>query len=331
MEEKTVKKNIVTFAALLTASLIIALPASATTKLRFGHAGPETDSQHLAAVEFSNKVKERSRGEIEVQIFPNSTLGNDQAMIQSVRGGVLDIEMSGNPNFSGIVPKMNAFDLPYIFNDAAHAYRVLDGKTGQAMLDDLGKYGMKGLAFWEVGFRAMTNNKRPIRTPEDVRGLKIRTTPNPAHIKAFQMLGANPVPMPLSELYSALETGAVDAQEHPVGVTWSAKFNEVQKHLSMTRHAYTAMVIVMNKAKFDGLKPEHQKIILDAAAEGGKFQRELNAKNEMMMVADLKKKGMQVIENIDSAPFRKVVAEETRKLFIEKNGPDVINAIDAAR
>lgn len=325
------KKTALTLAALLTASLLTALPASAATKLRFGHAGPETDSQHAAALEFAKKVKERTKGEIEIQIFPNNALGNDQAMIQSVRGGVLDMEMSGNPNFTGIVSKMNAFDLPYIFNDAAHAYRVLDGKVGQSMLDELGKHGMKGLAYWEVGFRSMTNSKRPIRTPEDVRGLKIRTSPNPAHIKAFQALGSNPVPMPLSELYSALETGAVDAQEHPVGITWSAKFNEVQKHLSMTRHAYTAMIVVMNKAKFDSLKPEHQKIILEAAVEGGKFQRELNTKNEAMMIADLKQKGMQVVESIDSAPFRKVVAEETRKLFIEKNGADVINAIDAAK
>lgn len=325
------KKMKLPLAALLAASILTALPAMAATKLRFGHAGPETDSQHLAAVEFARKVKERTKGEVEIQIFPNNALGNDQAMIQSVRGGVLDMEMSGNPNFTGIVSKMNAFDLPYIFNDSAHAYRVLDGKLGQSMLDELGKFGMKGMAFWEVGFRSMTNSKRPIKTPDDVRGLKIRTSPNPAHIKAFQLMNANPVPMPLSELYSALETGAVDAQEHPVGITWSAKFNEVQKHLSMTRHAYTAMIVVMNKTKFDSLKPEHQKVLLDAAAEGGKFQRELNAKNEAMMIADLKQKGMQVVENIDSAPFRKIVAEETRKLFIEKNGADVINAIDAAK
>jgi tripartite ATP-independent transporter DctP family solute receptor len=128
-----------------------------------------------------------------------------------------------------------------MFKDTAHAYRVLDGKVGQDMLDKLDAFGMKGLAFWDNGWRNMTNNLRPITKPDDLKGMKMRTTGSPAHIEAFKLLGSNPVPMPLAELYTALEMKTVDAQEHPIGVLWSAKLYEVQKHLSLTNHAYSAL------------------------------------------------------------------------------------------
>ena len=320
--------------ALTLAASLAAAPsahAQSSWKFRFAHAGPETSSQHLAAQEFVRIVKERTNGEVQIQIFGGSVLGNDQATISGARGGTIDIVMAGNPNFTGIVPKLNALDIPYVFDGSAHAYRTLDGAAGRQLLDELGKFNLKGLAFWEVGFRSITNSKRPVRAPEDVRGLKIRTTPNPAHIQAFQLLGANPVPMAIGELYTALETGAVDAQEHPVEITWSAKYNEVQKHLSMTRHAYTALILVMNKSKFDALPPQHQKALFDSAADGARFQRDMNQRKEVEIIADLKKKGMQVIETVDAGPFRKVVLDPVKKTFVEKNGPEVLNAIDAAR
>jgi len=317
--------------ALAAAAMTLAPAAHAVTNFRLAHAGPETSSQHLAAVEFVRLVKERTKGEVAIRIYGSSSLGNDQAVISGLRGGTIDMVLAGNPNFTGIVSKLNALDLPFIFNDAAHAYRVLDGATGQQLLDELGPHNIKGLAFWEVGWRCITNNKRPIRTPEDVRGLKIRTTPNPAHLRAFEALGANPVPMALGELYQALESGAVDAQEHPVEITWSAKFYEVQKHLSMTRHAYTALVLTMNKAKFDALPAAQQQVLVEASQEAARFQRELNARNETQIVGELKKKGMQVVEKVDPAPFRKVLLEKVKQTYLEKNGPEVLVAIDAAR
>ena len=317
--------------ALAAAVLSMASAAHAVTNFRLAHAGPETSSQHLAAVEFVRLVKERTKGEVVIRIYGSSTLGNDQATISGMRGGTIDMVLAGNPNFTGIVSKLNALDLPFIFNDAAHAYRVLDGAVGQQLLGELGPHNIKGLAFWEVGWRCITNNKRPIHTPEDVRGLKIRTTPNPAHLRAFEALGANPVPMALGELYQALESGAVDAQEHPVEITWSAKFYEVQKHLSMTRHAYTALVLGMNKAKFDALPAAQQQAVVESAREAARFQRDLNKRNETKIVAELKGKGMQVVETVDPAPFRKVLLETVKKTYLEKNGPEVLTAIDAAR
>jgi TRAP-type transport system periplasmic protein len=300
-----------------------------TTKLRLAHAGPETSSQHLAALELAKMVKEKSNGKLELQVYPASQLGNDATVIGGVRGGTIDIMMAGSVNFAGLTPRIGALDLPFLFRGPEHAYKVLDGAVGQQMMKDLEAHSLKGLGWFEVGFRCITTKNRAVRTPDDVKGLKIRTTPNPSHIQAFRLLGANPVPLPLGELYQALETGAVDSQEHPVAITHSAKFYEVQKHLTMSRHAYTAMPVVMNKAKFDALAPELQKVLVESAVQAARFQRALNAKDETRIVADLRSKGMQVLESYDAAPFRKLVGDETRKAFVEKNGSELLAAIDA--
>ncbi|ERF77768.1 TRAP transporter substrate-binding protein [Gallibacterium anatis] len=306
-----------------------AVSAQAETTLRFGYEAPRSDTQHLAAKKFNELLKEKTKGEIKLSLFPDSTLGNAQAMISGVRGGTIDLEMSGSPNFSGLVPNLNVIDIPFIFQNKEHAYRVLDGEIGQGLLKELEDKGLKGLAFWEVGFRSMTNSKHPIHTPEDVKGLKIRTNQNPMYVKAFQLLGANPVPMPLSELYTALETRAVDAQEHPIGIVWSVKLYEVQKYLSLTNHGYTPLLVVMNKAKFDGLSPELQKAIIESAQEAGKYQRELNAKKEIEILDKMKKAGVEVVEQVDMKPFKDAVEQPVRQFFIEKNGDSLIKAVDA--
>ena len=303
--------------------------AQAQTKLRFAHAGPDTSSQHLAAMEFAKMVKERSKGQLEVQVFPASVLGNDAMMISSVRGNTLDIAMAGSVNFAGMTPQMGALDLPFLFRGPEHAYKVLDGKVGQQLMEGLEPHNLKGLGWFEVGFRCITTKNRAVSTPENVKGLKIRTTPNPSHIQAFKLLGANPVPMPLAELYQALESGAIDAQEHPIAITHSAKFYEVQKHLTMSRHAYTAMPMVMAKAKFDSLSPELQKVLAESSQAAGRYQRELNAKDEAKIITDLRSKGMTVLETFDAEPFRKIVVGETRKSFVEKNGAALLTAIEA--
>ena len=205
---------------------------------------------------------------------------------------------------------------------------ILDGAVGTGVLNELAPHGMKGLAYWENGWRAFTNNKRPVNKPEDLKGLKIRSTPNPYHIQAFKLLGMNPSPMPIAELYTALETGTFDAQEHPINVTWSSKFYEVQKHLTVSNHVYSPLVVAMNKGKFDSLPANYQTIVVEAAREAAKYQRGLNAANAGKVVADLKKSGMQVIENVDMAPFQKIVSAEIAKTFGEKNGPALLQAIE---
>lgn len=317
--------------ASLLAAAALPLTTHAQTKLRFAHAGPETSSQHLAALEFAKHVKERSQGKLEVQVFPGSQLGNDATAIGAVRGGSIDMMMAGGGNFIGLNSKFEVLDIPFLFRDRDHAYKAVDQQVGQELMKALEGSGLKQLAFWEVGFRSITTKNRPVRTPADVKGLKIRTQPNPVHVAAWKLLGTNPVPMPLSELYSALESGAVDAQEHPVEITHSAKFYEVQKHLTMTRHAFTAMPVVLNKAKFDALAPDLQKVLLDAAQEAKLFQRALNQKNEAAIIADLRKNGMTVIENVDVAPFKAAMGDELRKAHIAKNGPELLAAVEAIK
>jgi tripartite ATP-independent transporter DctP family solute receptor len=316
---------------ILVACLIATLGSSAFAvkfNLRMGHAVNTTDGQHFAALKFAELVKQRTNGDIEITVFPSNQLGNDGAMINFVRGGTIDIVSSGASNYNGIVPNTAAMELPFVFRNAQHAYNVLDGAVGTGVLNELGAFNMKGLAYWENGWRAFTNNKRPVNKPEDLKGLKIRSTPNPYHIQAFKLLGMNPSPMPIAELYTALEAGTFDAQEHPINVTLSSKFYEVQKHLTVSNHVYSPLVVAMNKGKFDSLPANYQTIVVEAAREAAKYQRGLNASNAGKVVADLKKSGMQVIENVDMAPFQKIVSAEIAKTFGEKNGPALLQAIE---
>lgn len=250
-------------------------------------------------------------------------------MIAAVRNGLIDIELSGNPNFTGLEPALGAFDLPYIFANREEAYQVLDGDIGQRALNLLTDKNLKGLAFWEVGFRAMTNSKRPIKTPEDVRGLVMRTNSNESLIEAFSLLGANPVPMPIGELYTALETGTVDAQDHPVGIVWSAGFHEVQDYLSLTNQAYTSLIMVMNQEKFDSLSPEHQEILLTSARDAGNYQRELNIESEQEILNEMRANGVQIEEEVDTSAFQTIVLP-TWDSYINNNGSEWTDAIQEA-
>lgn len=321
--------NLKTLAAMVASAVAFSGVASAETSLRFGYEAPRSDTQHIAAKKFDELLKEKTKGEIKLKLFPDSTLGNAQTMISGVRGGTIDIEMSGSPNFTGLEPKLNVIDIPFIFKNREHVYKVLDGEIGQGLLKDLEAQGLKGLAFWDVGFRAFSNSKHTMTKPEDIKGLKVRTNQNPMYIEAFSLLGGNPVPMPLAELYTALETRAVDAQEHPIGIFWSSKLYEVQKFLSLSNHGYTPLIVVMNKAKFDGLAPELQKAILEAAKEAGQFQRDLNVKNEAEIIANLRKQGVEVTESIDQAPFKAIVEAKVRQSFISKHGEELIKKVDA--
>ncbi len=307
------------------------LAGAQTIRLKMAHSGAEAETQHAAALEFAKQVKARTNGQIEVVVYPGSTLGNDNTAVAAVRGGTIDLTTSGTPYYTGIVGRMNVLDLPYMFNSAEHAYKVLDGAIGRGLLDELEAHNMKGLAFWEVGFRSLTNSRRPVKTPDDIKGLKIRTTPNPAHLKAFQLFGATPTPMPLAEVFPALENKAVDGQENPVGIVRGNKFNEVQKYMSMTRHAYTAMPVVMNKAKFAALTPAQQQAMTEAALAAGTFQRDLIRKTEAGDLAYLRANGMQIEENINSEPFRKLVAEPIKQMFAEKYGAQLVEAVANTR
>ncbi|OLO04888.1 TRAP transporter substrate-binding protein [Salinicola socius] len=318
--------------SLLTAVLIVpSANALAATTLNFAHTHPVEDAQHLAAEHFAELVDERSGGELQIRVFPSGQLGSDNALVASARGGQVDIVLTGNPYYTGLVGELNVLDLPFLFDNYAQAYAVLDGEIGQSLLAKLGDHDLKGLAFWEIGFRNLTNSRHPVKTAADIQGLKLRTTPNPAHIAAFEALGANPTPMPFTELFTALETRTVDGQENPVSLIRSANLYEVQDYLSLTAHAYTAAPLVMNKAKFEGLSPEYQKLLVQASIDSATFEREELAKRLTGDLEFLKQQGMQIVEDPDRASMRDIVEGPVEASFTEKYGPELIEAIKAAR
>ncbi|MAR73652.1 MULTISPECIES: TRAP transporter substrate-binding protein [unclassified Halomonas] len=317
-------------AALAGALSLGAASVSAAT-LTFAHTHPVQDAQHKAAEHFAELVKEGSGGELDVRVFPSGQLGSDTALVSGVRSGSVDIALTGNPYYTGLVGELNVLDLPFLFDDYAHAYRVLDGEVGQSLLDKLGEHDMTGLAFWEIGFRNLTNSRRAVESAADIEGLKLRTTPNPAHIAAFQALGANPTPMPFTELFTSLETRTVDGQENPVSLIRSANFYEVQDHLSLTAHAYTAAPLVMNKARFDGLSEELQTLLVESAREAASYERELLAEGMADDLAFLKDQGMQVVEAPDRDSMREVVADPVQATFADEYGSELIDAILAAK
>lgn len=324
------RHTITAIVAAALASLALTGTANAATSLTFAHAHPVTDSQHLAAERFAQRLAERSDGELKIKIFPNGQLGNDQAMISGVRSGTIDLELSGNPYFSGLVSELNVLDLPFLFDTRKQAYQVLDGDIGQDLLSSMAPQQIEGLAFWEIGFRNLTNSRHAVETADDISGLTLRTTPNPAHIAAFQALGANPTPMPFSELYTALETRTVDGQENPVSLIRSANLYAIQDYLSLTAHAYTAAPLIMNKQKFDSLAPPLQTLIKEEAQEAARYQRQLNHDNEQGDLAFLEEQGMQVVRDPDTASMRAKVAKPVRAEFTEKHGSELLNRIDDA-
>jgi tripartite ATP-independent transporter DctP family solute receptor len=310
------------------AAPFIANPARAQpVRLRLAHPHPESDSWEKAARLFADQLKERTSGAVTLQVFGNGVLGSDQTTIASARSGALDIALTGNPFFTGMAPKLNALDLPFLFRDRRHVTAVLDGEIGSGLRGELEPHGLHVLGFWDIGFRNVTNSRRAVNGPADLRGLKIRTTPNPAHIKTFQILGANPAPLPFTELFTALETRAVDGQENPTTLIRNARFWEVQKHLSLTRHAYTAGILAMSRRRFDALPAAHQEAAMAIAAAITPQQRQMNEAADAEALADLKSHGMAVVETPDRDAMAALVAEPVRREFTDRFGAALPDAI----
>ncbi|WP_299867270.1 TRAP transporter substrate-binding protein [uncultured Hoeflea sp.] len=325
------KRRIFTKSMAMAAALTFAGTAYAQeTTLKLAHYGSATDSVTKAAEKFAELVSEKTGGALAIDLFGNGELGNSPTMLEGVRLGTIDIVTVGNPFFTGSLPQLNLLDLPFLFQSDAHAFAVLDGEVGQSLMGSMSEAGLQGLAFWELGFRNLTNNVRPIEGPADLAGLKIRTTPNPAHVLAFETLGANPTPMPFAEVYSALQTGTIDGQENPVNHIHANKLNEVQKYMSLTAHAYTTSPLVMNAGRWNGLSPEFQTAISEAAIEAASFQRGLNDEEETSSLEAMKAEGLEVVETPDQDAFRAAVSEVTRAAYVESFGTDLLDKVDAA-
>ncbi|QNB46340.1 DctP family TRAP transporter solute-binding subunit [Thermanaerosceptrum fracticalcis] len=275
--------------------------------LKLGHVLNESSPFHKGAVEFAKKVETKSNGKLKIEVYPSAQLGNDRTLAEGLQLGTVDMSVSGTATVTGFVPRLQVFDLPFIFRDAEHAYKVLDGPIGSEVLKDFEAKGIVGLAFWENGFRHVTNSKKIIKKPEDVKGMKIRVQEIPLHVSFWKQLGADPTPMAWTEVYTALQQGTVDGQENPVQTIYTQKIYEVQKYISMTGHVYAPAVIMMSKKTYDKLPADLQKIVVEAARETATYERNYIKELEDKAIKELPGLGMQVEMNPDKEAFKAAV------------------------
>jgi tripartite ATP-independent transporter DctP family solute receptor len=298
--------------------------------LRLGFETSLDSAQGVGGLEMARVAAELSKGQIEIQLFPDSQLGTGPQMIEMVKKGELDLFQGGAGMFSSIEGRLNVFDIPYLFNSVQQAYKVLDGKFGREMLATLEPAGLKGLSFWENGIRSITNNVRPITKPEDLEGLKMRVMPaNPVHVTLWKALGTEPTPLPFGEIYDKLKSGEIDGQEHPIAPIYGGKFYEVQKYLSLTKHMYGPLIQVTNLEKFKALPKKQQKILLKASYAGAVAQRKFSNDNEAKFLADMKAKGVAVNE-VDITPFRAKFRPIIEPEYVAKNGDAWLKKINAS-
>lgn len=286
--------------AALVASLAVSLagPAAAQEErvIKFGHLNNPDHPVSLGVKRFAEILARKSNGKLVVKEFPSSTLGNEMQQQSALQGGVQEMSAPATTSLAGIVKEFGLLDFPFAVANYAQADALLDGPLGQALIARLPDKGLVALGYWDLGFRNVTNSKRPITRPEDLDGLKLRVIPNPVFLDTFRAFKANPVPMPFAELYGALEAKAVDGQENPFAVILSNKFFEVQKYVSATNHVYAANILLVSKRFWDRLSPAEQKMMNEAAAESRDYQRQTSRAAAQKAVSELQAKGMQFNE-----------------------------------
>ena len=303
-----------------------ALGASAQTSLKLGYSLAPTSHYGVGATAMAETLAELSGGEMTIEQFPANALGGEREMVEGLQIGTVDLVITSTGPVGNFVPATLITDIPFLFRDYEHAHAVLDGPIGQEILAQFPEHGLVALAWGENGFRNLTNDVRPVRTPEDAQGLKVRTMENQVHMQAFETLGVLPTPMAFPELFTALQQGTVDGQENPIGVILSADFAQVQGHLSLTNHVYSPALVLASPLVHDGLTEEQQGWMREAAAAGAAAMREKVRQDAEEGVAMLEEQGMEVVEDVDRAAFEEALAP-AYEAFAAEFGQDRIDAI----
>jgi tripartite ATP-independent transporter DctP family solute receptor len=272
--------------------------------LRFAFQSIKEHPIGVGAQKFADLVSQKSGGRISVKLFANGTLGGDLQTVSALQGGVVDFTALSSGILSGQVKEFVVFDLPFMFNNGREADAIVDGPIGKRLGAKLADKGLVALGYWELGFRNLTNSRHPVAKLEDFKGLKIRVVQSPIYIDLFDTLGANAVPMPFPEVYTALEQKAIDGQENPLKSIELSKFYEVQPYLSITRHIYSPLSILIGKKTWDKLSADEQKIIQQAATESQDYQRKV-ARGEDEKSLEVLKKSMKVVE-VEPAELAKI-------------------------
>ncbi len=325
------KKFLLVFALFLVVLSAAAAPAADKITVRVAHT-IAPDSHYQKGLEHLGKLlDEASNGRISLEIFHSSQLGSERDAIEGVSMGTLEMTLVSSAPLANFTNAFLVFDLPFIIQDRQKAYEWMDGPEGKKILDSVLSKGMVGLGIWENGFRMLTNSKKAVAKPEDLKGLKIRLMENPIHVGTFKTLGAYPVPMPFGALFTALQQGTVDGQENPLIIISTSKFAEVQKYLSLTGHFYAPAILLVSKDFWDNtLDDELRAIFTEAELKARAWERDFCIESEKQLADSLKNQGMEVTVP-DKAAFFEAV-QPVYKDFEEKVGKEVIQKlIDAQK
>lgn len=316
--------------AVLATSLVLTGTAFAQVKLTLGHNAAVGNPKHEASVKFAELVKEKSGGKIVVQVAPAAQLGDDVPILTSLRNGAVDFAANSQGSISSVIPEYAAFGMPFLFPTLQTAWKVMDGPVGEELAKLSADKGLVVLGYWDNGIRHVSNKLRPINTTADMKGLKVRTPPDPATIDIMKALNAEPEQIKFSELYVALQQGVVDGQENPLMNIYSSKLYEVQKYISLTAHKYEMTPFVMSKRTYDRMSEADRKIIREAALEATKFNRQLSLESDQKLIGELKAKGVE-INQPDLAPFIVATQSVTDQWLKGPQGPFVKKVVEAAK
>ncbi|WP_443112105.1 TRAP transporter substrate-binding protein [Aquabacterium sp. OR-4] len=327
MQRKTFAATLMALAA--TAALPLAAQAQAV-KLTLGHGAAPGNPRHEASLKLAELVKAKTAGRIEVTVAPSAQLGDDAAMVTALRTGAIDLSANSQGAVSTVVPEYAAFGMPFLFANLPQAWKLLDGALGQELAAKSADKGLVVLGYWDNGIRHMSNSKKPILKPEDMKGLKMRTPPDAVTVDIMQSLGADAQQIKFAELYVALQQGVVDGQENPLMNIHASKLYEVNKFISLTGHKYEMTPLLMSKRSWDKLPEADRKALQEAATEATALQRKLSQEADDRLVADLKAKGVRV-DIADKAAFEKATAAVDDKWMASPIGPYVKKVIAGAR
>lgn len=307
-----------------------AVPALAQEVMKMNISIAQNSHYGVAIDTFAKEVEARTNGRYKIQNFYAGALGAERESIEGVQLGTLDLTMTSTGPVPNFVPEVAILDIPFLFRDYGHARSTLDGPIGQELLLKFQPKGLVALAWGENGFRHMTNNKRPVNLPDDLKGLKMRTMENPIHIQAYKQFGILPTPMAFTEVFTALQQGTVDGQENPLSVISAGKLGQVQKHVSLTGHVYSPALILMSKAKWDKLSAADKEAFTAAAKEAVKANRARIDEDERKVVTELRGQGVAVVEVVDKSKFQAALAP-TFVEFGKRFGQDNIDKIRNAK
>ncbi|WP_036593211.1 TRAP transporter substrate-binding protein [Ottowia thiooxydans] len=316
-------------AALTCTALAVPLGANAQVRehtFRISTGDPSAAPGPMGNKRFAELVAKASGGKMKVKTYDSAMLGNDVQMQGMLQGGTMDFALVGAPTLGGLVKEFGVLDFPFSFRNVREVDAMLDGPMGTQLLDKLKAKGLIGLGFWEIGFRQVTNSRRAITKWEDLDGLKIRTVQSPVFREFFNSTGANAVPMAINEVYTALETKAIDAQENPPSIVSTQKFFEVQKHLSLTNHIYTAYVLLASQKSWDKLNADERKILTDAAASARSYERQIAREQNSALLVELRKQmTVNELSPAETARFAEK-AKPVQTKFSSTLGEDFVKA-----